>query len=253
MSERKDNTMNAVSSMGRARRVVAVAALLAAAPACASGWGWAKKKKAKGPVAESLQTYLARVNAIGAAPLEPTRGSLWTPAASWGDLASDYKARQVGDLVTILLADQFSASSASTVQTQRSFASQSGVTQLFGQVGPASGLANLFSPSSQTTLDGKGQSAVTRSLETTLSGQVVAVLPNGILVIQAARDILFGNERQTVVVRGLARPGDISAANTVSSASLSNLDVEVKGKGVVSDGTRPPNPLVRLMLRLLAF
>jgi flagellar L-ring protein FlgH len=54
-------------------------------------------------------------------------------------------------------------------------------------------------------------------------------------------------------VRGLARPGDISPGNMVSSTSLSNLEVEVKGKGVVSDGTRGPNPIVRLMLRLLTF
>jgi flagellar L-ring protein precursor FlgH len=241
-----------MSSVRRMAAVVMTAAVLVAAPAFAGGWGWGKKKRT-GPVAESLQTYLQRVNAIGATRIEPTRGSLWTPAASWGNLSTDYKARQVGDLVTILLADQFSASTASTVQTQRAFASQSGITQLLGVVGPRAGIANLFSPSAQTTLNSKGQSAVTRSLQTTLSGQVVAVLPNGVLVIQAARDINFGNERQTVVVRGLARPADVSPGNLVSSTSLSNLEVEVKGKGVVSDGTRGPNPIVRLMLRLLTF
>jgi flagellar L-ring protein precursor FlgH len=237
----------------RGTAAMATAVLLFAAPDCAAGWKWGKKKSPTGPVAESLQTYLQKVNAMSATVVEPAPGSLWTPAASWGDLATDYKAREVGDLVTILLADQFSASTASTVQTQRAFASQSGITQLLGIVGPRSGIANLFSPSAQTTLNSKGQSATTRSLQTTLSGQVVAVLPNGVLVIQAARDINFGNERQTVVVRGLARPGDVSPGNMVSSTSLSNLEVEVKGKGVVSDGTRGPNPIVRLMLRLLTF
>ena len=114
---------------------------------------------------------------MGATVCEPRRVSLWTREASWVKLATDYKARQTGDLVTILLADQFSASTASTVQSQRAFASQSAITQLFGIVGPRSGIANLFSPSAQTTLNSKGQSATTRSLQTTLSGQVVAVLP----------------------------------------------------------------------------
>jgi flagellar L-ring protein precursor FlgH len=248
----KDDAMSAARGM-QATAAMAMAVLLLAAPAHAGGWRPGKKKGPTGPVAESLQTYLQKVNAMGATVVEPTRGSLWTPEASWGDLATDYKARQTGDLVTILLADQFSASTASTVQSQRAFASQSAITQLFGIVGPRSGIANLFSPSAQTTLNSKGQSATTRSLQTTLSGQVVAVLPNGVLVIQAARDINFGNERQTVVVRGLARPGDISPGNMVSSTALSNLEVEVKGKGVVSDGTRGPNPIVRLILRLLTF
>jgi flagellar L-ring protein precursor FlgH len=244
--------MNALGQMKRMVGILA-AALVLAAPACAGGWGWGKRKKAKGPVAESLATYLQRVNAVGTTRIEPALGSLWTPGASWGNLATDYKAHGVGDLVTILLADQYTASTASTVQTQRAFASQSSITQLFGQVGPTSGIANLFSPNAQTTLNSKGQSQITQGLQTTLSGEVVAVLPNDVLVIQAARDINFGNERQTVVVRGLARPGDISPGNMVSSTSLSNLEVEVKGKGVVSDGTRGPNPVVRLMLRLLTF
>ena len=245
--------MNARSRMGRAAATATIAAMLAAPPAFA--WGWKKKKTAKGAVNESLATYLARVNALAVAEggMTPTRGSVWTPSAAWGDLSSDYKARRVGDLVTILLADQFTASSANTVQTQRAFASQSGITQLLGQVGPASGIANLFSPSAQTTLNSKGQSDVTRSLQTTLAGQVVAVLPNGILVLQAARDIDVGHERQTIVLRGLVRPADISPGNLVSSTAISNLEVEVKGKGVVSDGTRPPNPVVRLILRLLTF
>jgi flagellar L-ring protein precursor FlgH len=230
--------------------IVVALVVVAATPTLA--WGW-RKKKTKGVVHESLATYLQKVNAVAATRPKHTTGSLWAPGAAWGDLSSDYKARQVGDLVTILVADQFSASSANTVQTQRAFSSQSGITELLGQVGPTSGIANLFSPNSQTTLNSKGQSDVTRSVQTTLAGQVVAVLPNGILVVQAARNIDVGNERQTILLRGLVRPGDISPGNVVTSTALANLEVEVKGKGVVSDGTRPPNLITRLLLRLLTF
>lgn len=242
--------------MNAANRIRAVAAMagmvtmLVATPAYASFW---KRKKTKGPVQESLATYLQRVGAMARASEKPVSGNLWTPGAPWGDLSADYKARHVGDLVTILLSDQFSATAANTVQTQRAFSSQSGITELLGQVGPTSGIANLFSPNSQTTLNSKGQSDVTRSVQTTLAGQVVAVLSNGILVVQAARDVDVGNERQTIILRGLVRPADISPVNTVPSTALANLEVEVKGKGVVSEGTRPPNVITRLLLRLLTF
>jgi flagellar L-ring protein precursor FlgH len=63
----------------------------------------------------------------------------------------------------------------------------------------------------------------------------------------------MNNERQTVLVRGLVRPGDISPANSVLSNNVGNLELELKGKGVLSDGTRPPNLLVRLMLKLVGF
>jgi flagellar L-ring protein precursor FlgH len=82
---------------------------------------------------------------------------------------------------------------------------------------------------------------------------VAAVLPSGALVIEAERSVLMNNERQTVVVRGVARPGDIAPDNTVVSNDLSNLELELKGKGVVSEGTRPPNVVVRTLLRIFGF
>jgi hypothetical protein len=39
----------------------------------------------------------------------------------------------------------------------------------------------------------------------------------------------------------------------VASTAISNLDVELKGKGVVSDGVAPPNKLMGLILKLVGF
>jgi len=49
------------------------------------------------------------------------------------------------------------------------------------------------------------------------------------------------------------RPADIGPDNAVLSTALSNLEVELQGKGVISDGVRQPNLLTRLMHRLLGF
>ena len=56
-----------------------------------------------------------------------------------------------------------------------------------------------------------------------------------------------------MILRGLVRPGDVQSDNSVASTSLANLQVELKGRGVLSDGTRPPNPVVRLILRIVGF
>jgi flagellar L-ring protein precursor FlgH len=210
------------------------------------------KKKQPAPTHESLEQYIARARAASLAA-RPLAGSLWTPEAVWTNLAADVKAHRVGDLLTVVLTDQFTATADNTVKVQRDLSAQSGVTQFFGQIGPRSGLANLFSPSSQLKLDGQGQSVVQRQLRATLTGQVAAVLPNGVLVVEATRDMNVGNERQTVVVRGLVRPEDISPGNLVPSTALANLEVEVRGRGIVSDATRPPHPVIRWLLRLLNF
>ena len=52
---------------------------------------------------------------------------------------------------------------------------------------------------------------------------------------------------------GIVRPGDVSPDNTISSNAMSDLELEIKGKGVLSDGTRPPNAIIRLVLRLAGF
>jgi flagellar L-ring protein precursor FlgH len=82
---------------------------------------------------------------------------------------------------------------------------------------------------------------------------VVAVLPSGNLVIAAERSIVMNHERQSIVLRGVVRPGDVGPDNTVVTNAISNLELELKGKGVISDGTRPPHPVLRAILRILNF
>ena len=78
-------------------------------------------------------------------------------------------------------------------------------------------------------------------------------MPTGTLVVEAERQIMMNNEHETVILRGLVRPGDLDATNTVASNSVGNLEVEVKGKGVISEGLRPPNAVVKWILRIVGF
>jgi flagellar L-ring protein precursor FlgH len=78
-------------------------------------------------------------------------------------------------------------------------------------------------------------------------------LPNGFLVIEAVREMDMNNQHQTVIIHGVVRPGDIGSNNAVPSTAVSNLEVELKGRGVISDGVAPPNKLIRLILKLVGF
>lgn len=234
------------------RFAAAASAALAFALICAAPVEAHRAKAAPSETNQALADYIARVRgSVAEAP--GTDGSLWSPQSRWANLAVDDKAHNVGDIVTILLSDSFSSTSNDSIKTARTFNASSGVSAAFGAVSATSGWQNLFSPNSAATLNGAGQSAITSSLNVTLAGQVMDVLPNGALVIQAARNLFVGNQRQTIIVRGILRPDDISSTNVANSASVTNLEVEVKGKGVVSDGTRPPNAIVRAILKVLNF
>jgi len=82
---------------------------------------------------------------------------------------------------------------------------------------------------------------------------VIEVLGNGMLVIEAARQVEFSQQTQTIVLRGLVRPEDISQQNQVLSTAISSLELEVKGKGIINDYTHRQNLLVRLLQKVLVF
>jgi flagellar L-ring protein precursor FlgH len=211
-----------------------------------------KDRKKPGPATASLEDYLKRVRAAGAeAPSSP--GSLWVTSGPLASLASDYKARWPGDLIVVQLVDTFSAATSGENNTSRQFSTQSAITGLLGKFGASNALQNMFNANSTTALDGKGASTMSSSLQLSLSGRVVDVLPNGVLVIEAVRDFTVGNDRQTVTLRGLVRPGDVAPGNTVLSTQVTSVELSIKGKGAVADASARPNAIVRLLLKVLSF
>ncbi len=211
------------------------------------------KDKAAAPKRDALSEYVQRMSGpASSAVLATTPGSLWVDNGRLANIVADYKASRVGDLVTISIAQNLSSTSTGNVATNRSFSASSGISALAGHI-KTSGVANLFSPSSTQTLAGKAQASSQTSLITTVTGRVAALLPSGTLVVEAERQIMMNDQRETVVLRGLVRPGDLDATNTVASNSVGNLEVEVKGKGVISEGVRSPTPVMKWILRIVGF
>lgn len=198
-----------------------------------------------------LQEYIERARRMK--PSTPNTGSIWTPQSPYSDMASDYKARNINDVIVIQVVESTTTAANGAVKSARTFTANSGISAALGVPGTASGIQNIFSPHSSRTLDGHAQTSSDSALTTSLSGRVVEVLPNGFLVIEAVRQIFMNNQHQTMVIHGIVRPGDINSANSVPSTAISNLEVELKGKGVVSDGTAPPNKKMGLILKLTGF
>lgn len=212
----------------------------------------ARKKKPAAPTDENLQQYIQSAKA-GVEGRQASMGSLWTPSGPYSTLARDDKAYRPGDMVTINIEEQLTAATTGNVKTARAFTASSSLGAFVGQIPANSGLQNLFSPTSNSALNGQAQTASSSLLNTSLEGLVVAVLPNGYLVVQAERKVNVDNQWQHVILRGVVRPSDISPANSIPSTAISNLQVEVQGKGVITDNTRQPNRIVRLILKVVGF
>ena len=190
----------------------------------------------------------AQTVGLGASP-----GSLFAPSGRLSSSTRDLRASQIDDVVTIVVLENASAVASGVTNTARKSSATNSIASLAGILPAAGRLANLANVTNAQQLQGTGQTSRTITLSTTLSARVVEVTANGMLVVEGTKDIAVNSEKQNIHVRGLVRPEDLTTANTVQSTQVTNLQVQVTGKGVVSDAIRRPNWLYRVLLGLLPF
>ncbi|MDP8989258.1 MAG: flagellar basal body L-ring protein FlgH [Acidobacteriota bacterium] len=211
-----------------------------------------KKDQTKPPSALDKYIEQASQPETTTGPMVPT-GSLWTPAAWFSDLAADQRSRRIDDIVTIAVNESASAVSTGAVKTSRQSSANSSITALAGLTKATGPWANLANLGGQTTLDGQGTTSRTTTLTTVISARVTHVLRNGNLVVEGTKIVGINSENQTITVRGVIRPIDLDTTNTVPSARLAQMEIQVNGKGVVADAVHRPNILYRLLLGILPF
>jgi flagellar L-ring protein precursor FlgH len=212
----------------------------------------ADKPKKTDPATSAMDAYLVRVHARDlAAPASP--GSTWSDTGRLSRMMSDVRAFQPHDLISVVVTESIVSTTNGSIQGSRTSAASSQITALLSAFSKSSAASNLLGQTSSNTLTGTAQAANNSTLTTTLGGTVVEVLPNGVMVIEAARQVHFSQETQTIILRGLVRPEDVSAQNQVVSTAISDMEIQVVGKGIVEDYTHRPNFIVRALESLLIF
>lgn len=214
--------------------------------------GGEKKKppaaKELSPIDQLLATAPSAANTAQASP-----GSTFSASSPLLDLAADVHARNVGDLVTVVVFDQASATSQGATTQQRTSSANASISSLFGAKSPHNALNNLANISGQQQLNGQGTTSRQTTVSTTVSTRVLRVLPNGDLIVGGSKLISINSEFQTVSLRGVVRTVDLGPSNSVSSNQIEDLEVRINGRGVVNDAIRRPNLLYRIFLGILPF
>ena len=241
-----------MSRIGCWARLVCLCVALAALPTRAAIKPKPADAQKATPPEAALKTYVERVRAQQAAEVR-TSGSIWSPEGRLVRLGTDAKAVRLHDVVSIVVTESLAASTAGQVKNSRASNASSSITALFGALKASNAMQNLLGQASASGLTAQGQSTTNSSLATTFGAEVVDVLPNGMLVVQATRQLTFSQQTQLIKLRGLVRPEDVSSQNQVQSTAMTDLELEVTGKGIVNDSTYRQNPLVRLLERLLIF
>jgi flagellar L-ring protein FlgH len=250
--DRREANMEEAMRLKRMLRFIALAIVMSLAVTPCFAFGKKSSDAKLSPPDAALNAYIARVRAESAAEVR-TPGSIWVDDGQLTRLNSDVKATQVHDPISVVVVEALSASTDGTVKNSRSSSAQSQISALLGKLGAGNALNNLLNQNSSSALNAQGQSVTDSSLTTTLGGEVVDVLPNGMLVIQAVRQVSFNQQTELIKLRGLVRPADINAQNQVLSTEIADLELEVVGKGIINDATHRQNAVVRFIEKLLVF
>lgn len=174
---------------------------------------------------------VAAVAAALACVASASAENLYQPG-NWPALATDRRAFQVGDILTVLVYENATATNSANTASKKS-------SKINGAISAGSRLDEGASLSLNGNSDSQGTVGRSGQMVAQISVTIEKVFPNGDLLLSGTQLLNLGGERATIKVRGRVRPADISAANAVLSSRLADAEIEYDGKGFVSRSARP--------------
>lgn len=174
-----------------------------------------------------------------AAPLAVPAQSLWKTDQPHS-MFSDRRARNVGDIITIIVQETNTAKKENNTKTARKSSADYNISSFL--YGPsASGLLTkggkypALKLSGAKDFDGGGSINNSESINTRVAVRVIEVLPNHNLVVEGRRETSFSGETQEAILRGTVRTEDVTTANTVLSYNVADATIKFVSKGGVTD------------------
>lgn len=186
------------------------------------------------PPARPGDPYYAPTASVTQPTPAATAGSLYQGSRGMS-LYTDAKARNVGDIITIVLTERTVSSKSSGVNiTKDSETSLPGGT-LFGMTPTLDG--NPFDTNISQNRDFAGDAGADQrnSLSGNIAVTVADVLPNGNLVVRGEKWMTLNRGDEFIRVSGILRPEDISPQNTASSTRLANAQISYSGSGELAN------------------
>ena len=171
---------------------------------------------------------------------EPSPGSIWPGATSNNLIFTDRKARNIGDIVTIVIDEKSEGENNANTETKRTSLTAANITGMY-QMNPDRTIMSGYKLGGGMDNNHKGEGKTNRDglLKGRISARVVRVLPNGNLIIEGRRMLTVNSEDQFMVITGLIRPEDVTSDNLIFSQYISDARIVYAGKGVVDDKMRP--------------
>ncbi|GEK47999.1 flagellar basal body L-ring protein FlgH [Halomonas pacifica] len=166
-------------------------------------------------------------------PAPVANGSIYQERRGYQPLFEDRRPRMVGDILTIVLDEEVSAS-----KNARTNADRNGSASLELDTLPDA-LETLaeygFDLSGASDFDGGGGSQANNSFTGTITVSVLEVMNNGNLRVRGEKQIAINQGTEFIRFSGVVNPRTITAQNSVPSTQVADARIEYVGDGYINE------------------
>lgn len=174
----------------------------------------------------------------------PNNGSLYQAGQSMS-FFNDDRARKVGDIIIVKLAEKMTAKKAASTSASTSVDTAVTGPSIGGKaLGLNLGKVDLDELSlglgSDRNFTGDGDAEQSNSLTGDIAVTVTEVLSNGNLVVRGEKWVTINQGDEVIRFSGIVRTADIDQENTISSTKVADARIIYSGTGMVHDSTKQP-------------
>lgn len=147
-------------------------------------------------------------------------------------VVNDPRARNVGDILTVVVQEQQSVKNEDKVERRNdtSLAARLESFSLSDKTFKSNTLPRIDIRKEQD-FNGEAKQNSTSDVRASIAVIVVDVQPNGNLVVAGTRSVTVNDETRTLRVSGIVRQLDITSGNTVGSAQVADARISITGEG----------------------
>lgn len=172
-----------------------------------------------------------------AAPAQ-SNGAIYQPGRN-ADLFSNATARNIGDLITVKLAEKTSASKSATTATAKKTNTTIPGPTIGGRPVTVNGVPILETQlGSNHSFDGSGDSAQSNSLTGNITVTVVGRVGNGNLLVRGQKWLELNTGKEYIRVEGVVRPIDVEPDNSIPSWKIADAKISYSGRGPLAESNK---------------
>lgn len=170
--------------------------------------------------------------------------SLWTAGSD--SLFGDRRASRRGDILTVVIEIDDSASISNSTGRSRTGQQKSGLPEFLGipqrideSLPDGASMAEAYETKSSSSFKGQGSVSRKEKLTLRIAATVVEELPNGVLKVEGQQEVRVNFEMRELIVTGYVRPADISRQNEITYDKIAGARIAYGGRGQITDVQQP--------------